>query len=125
MYPDDGEDSDTLINRADAAMYLAKRYEDGGIVFHGGKPRIERNLQPPTLDSLRQRLVYYERAMAEHERRLAQLQEANEQLVLAALGVQELQVAQRTRHCAVVAVVGATALAVRATPRRPPTPARS
>jgi len=93
MYPDDGEDPDTLINRADAAMYLAKRYEAGGIVFHGEKPRVERSLQPPTLDSLRQRLVYYARTMAEHEHRLAQLQEANEQLVLAALGVQEPQVA--------------------------------
>jgi rubrerythrin len=32
---------------------------------------------------------------------------------------------QRTRRCVVVAVVGATALAVRAIPRRPPAPARS
>jgi diguanylate cyclase (GGDEF)-like protein len=34
IYPDDGEDAATLIDRADAAMYLAKKYEFGSVVFH-------------------------------------------------------------------------------------------
>jgi diguanylate cyclase (GGDEF)-like protein len=35
IYPDDGEDADTLIGRADAAMYLAKKQGLGRVVLHG------------------------------------------------------------------------------------------
>jgi diguanylate cyclase len=35
IYPDDGDDVDALIARADAAMYVAKRHGPGQIVFHG------------------------------------------------------------------------------------------
>jgi signal transduction histidine kinase len=43
--------------------------------------------------SLRQPLAHYQATLAEHERGRAQLREANQQLVLAALGAQELQAA--------------------------------
>ena len=78
LYPDDGEDADTLIDRADAAMYRAKRVGLGGYAFHGETPRADGRQAPP---------------LAEHERRNAQLREANEQLVLPALGARELQAA--------------------------------
>ena len=35
LYPDDGTDSDVLVDRADAAMYSAKRQGVGSFVFHG------------------------------------------------------------------------------------------
>jgi diguanylate cyclase (GGDEF)-like protein len=38
IFPDDAGDPDTLIDRADAAMYLAKRHGRGSFVFHGQEP---------------------------------------------------------------------------------------
>lgn len=85
VYPEDGEDAKTLIDGADAAMYLAKRHELGGYVFHADRPAVA------DVPSSKQR--HDDLAMAEHERRYAQLREANEQLMVAALGAQELQAA--------------------------------
>ena len=56
LYPDDGEDADTLIDRADAAMYRAKRNGLGGYAFHGAAPHADGRQAPP---------------LAEHERRNA------------------------------------------------------
>jgi len=93
IYPEDGEDAETLIDRADAAMYRAKRHGLGGFAFHGQEPTGERSVALPVLAARHRPLTHYERARAEHERRHAQLREANEQLVLDALNAQELQVA--------------------------------
>jgi diguanylate cyclase (GGDEF)-like protein len=35
VYPDDGDDAETLIDRADAAMYIAKKHGLGSFAFHG------------------------------------------------------------------------------------------
>ena len=93
IYPDDGEDADTLIALADAAMYRAKRQGPGSFVFHDEEPGSERLPEPSAFDSLRRPLTHYELALAAHENRHAELQEANEQLVRAAIGAQELQAA--------------------------------
>ncbi len=93
IYPDDGEDAASLIDRADAAMYRAKRHGLGSFAFHGEELSSERSLETPPPGPLQQPLTDYELVLAEHERRHAQLREANEQLVLAALGAQELQAA--------------------------------
>ena len=85
IYPDDGEDAAALISRADAAMYRAKHYRAGGFAFHArpaGDPPLARVARAPGP---------HEQLVAEHERRHAQLVEANEKLVLAALGFEALR----------------------------------
>jgi diguanylate cyclase (GGDEF)-like protein len=105
LYPDDGEDPETLIDRADAAMYLAKRQEFGGYVFHSnqtaGPHGAPASSTPP-------RLTHVELTLDEHKRRHSQLREANERLVLAALGAQELHAAAeqaRQRQAELLAMV--------------------
>lgn len=103
IYPDDGEDVDHLVARADAAMYRSKRQRAGGIAFHGagltGAP-------PPGMPTPASGTVAAEPTVA--DRALADLREANEQLVLAVLSAQELREAAeraRERQAALVAVV--------------------
>jgi diguanylate cyclase (GGDEF)-like protein len=47
VYPDDADDVGTLIDLADAAMYLAKKHESGKYVFHG--LRTGRTSRPPAI----------------------------------------------------------------------------
>jgi diguanylate cyclase (GGDEF)-like protein len=101
IYPDDGEDADTLIRRADTAMYRAKRQGLGSVAFHVEGPASETDLKRPALESRRQAVTDLEPAPAEHEHSRMQLREAREanaQLVLAALGAQELQSAAERAH---------------------------
>jgi diguanylate cyclase (GGDEF)-like protein len=92
LYPDDGEDADTLIARADAAMYHAKRHGLRSFVFQHDAAVNEPDRLSADLPSQRQ----------------AQLQEANQNLVLAALTAQELQAAaeqMQARQIEALAVV--------------------
>ncbi len=105
LYPDDSGDIESLIGLADAAMYRAKRHGPGAYAFHGserivgggamsapGPAAVLQRQRPPAVPP--RRLA----SRAEQERRNAELREANEQLVLAAIGAQELQAAaQRAR----------------------------
>ncbi len=90
LFPGDGEDTETLIQRADAAMYRAKRIGDGGFAFAGATSD-EDQRSFPRLSALHHPLSHYRTALAEQARRHDQLRDANEQLVLAALSAQKLQ----------------------------------
>ena len=110
VYPDDASHADALIERADAAMYRAKRKGPGRYAFGDDAAGVDP--RPPAAvpaETPQARLHRYELALAAQDRRLLLLQEANEKLLLAALGAQELQAtaeqAQRrqTRFLAAVA----------------------
>lgn len=93
LYPDDGEDAHALINRAQAAMYQAKRHGPGSFPFPDNDSTGATAAAQP--DAVEPHEAVHPRPLtqAEHEEQHAQQREANEQLVLAALGTQELQVA--------------------------------
>ncbi|GAA4411701.1 hypothetical protein GCM10023089_27470 [Quisquiliibacterium transsilvanicum] len=97
VYPDDGEDIDTLIEHADAAMYASKRRGPGSAGFHR---------DPRTLAAAAAPAV----APLVAERRLTDLRQANEELVLAVLSAQELREAAeqaRERQAAFMRAVAA------------------
>jgi len=98
VYPDDGEDVDSLIERADAAMYASKRRRPGGVGFHHDPG------SAPAAAAARAS------AAADVARRLADLREANEKLVLAVVSAQELREAAeqaRERQAAFLRAVAA------------------
>ena len=87
LYPDDGDDATTLIDHADAAMYRAKHRGPGGFAFHGEAPTGgDAPAAPP-------RPTPHAQALTEQAQRNADLREANERLVLAALDARALQAA--------------------------------
>ena len=89
LFPDDGDDADTIIANADAAMYRAKRQTPGRFAFFDKSPAAYVPLPPGEADtSVPSR---HELVIAEHERWHADLREANEQLVLSALRAKEMQ----------------------------------
>jgi len=108
IYPDDGDDFDTLVARADAAMYKAKRQGAGGVAFQRKAPGDGSGLDAPPGAALHRPARKAADLAPEPERRLADLREANEHLVLAALTARELQTAAeraRQRHTAFLAAV--------------------
>lgn len=94
IFPDDGDDLDTLIQRADAAMYRAKNHGRGGYAFHGrlpveGVPADRAHPVPPSSNPS---------VLAEHRRRHGELRETNERLLLAVIDAQQLQVTAQHGH---------------------------
>ena len=90
LFPDDGNDPEKLIQLADAAMYQAKREGSARVVLHDARqPTAFADGAPMALHGI----TRYDTVLARQELRQAQLQEANEHLLLAALGAQELQTA--------------------------------
>ncbi|MDP9012369.1 MAG: diguanylate cyclase [Pseudomonadota bacterium] len=99
-FPEDGEDASTLIHRADAAMYRAKRSGGGGFAFHGSTALDSVSAEPRARAALHYPLTHYRAALAEQARRYTQLRDANEQLVLATLDAQTLRdAAEHTERC--------------------------
>jgi signal transduction histidine kinase len=108
IFPDDGDDFDTLVARADAAMYTTKRQRAGGVAFHGTAPVAGPGLHVQPGAAKHQAARKGAGVAADAERRLVDLREANEHLVLAALTARELQTAAeraRQRHTAFLAAV--------------------
>ena len=96
MYPEDGLDMATLIDRADLAMFRSKGLGPGGYQFHGQAPSGESGPRSAAIHLLP--LVRYESSPVAEEGRLADLRDANEQLVMAALTAQELEAHAREAH---------------------------
>ncbi|WP_165989435.1 diguanylate cyclase domain-containing protein [Caballeronia sp. SBC1] len=93
IYPDDAEEAESLVDCADTAMYRAKRIGqgNGGYAFH-----VE---EPATIEESRARVELTLKRATEFDLAAIQpahyldLKEANEQLVIAAIGAQELRAA--------------------------------
>lgn len=93
VYPEDGDSPSELIERADAAMYLAKRNGAGKAVFHDARVREDRRERTPA-DEPPARSGAAPDAFHDHDEIVnADLREANGALVRAAIGAQQLQVA--------------------------------
>lgn len=94
VYPEDGDTPGLLIDRADAAMYRAKRSQDDCFAFHTELVGSDVDHAYAATTAVQNPVVIqYDVAVAEHERRIGELREANEQLVMAALSAQEFQAA--------------------------------
>jgi len=102
IHPDDGDDVKTLLERADAAMYIARRHGLGSVAFYDPQAALQaaadRAADPPLVEALRDPVSRHSAAVENQERLHAELREANEQLVLAALNAQDLQAAAERAH---------------------------
>ncbi len=101
IYPDDGDDVATLVTHADAAMYASKRERSGGILLHGERAGsgAAASATAPAEDP----------TAAAIQRRNADLRDANERLILAALSAQELREAADLAHQRQTAFMAAVA----------------
>lgn len=107
LYPEDGLDAQTLIDRADRAMYEAKARGPGSCVFHNGPVLVAADRSPP-FKSLQQPFAHLDAARAEQELRYEQMREANAQLIVSVITAQELQSAAeqaRQRQVELLAII--------------------
>jgi diguanylate cyclase (GGDEF)-like protein len=88
IFPDDGEDPVTLINRADAAMYRVKRAGGGDFEFHHEDIPGSHGREPYAIDVPQLPVTRYEFVPTDPESGLQDLRMANKQLVINALTAQ-------------------------------------
>ena len=88
LYPDDGDEADMLIDRADAAMYLAKRRGAGHSLSPDAMPAGRQPAPAPRFATLRPPPRLTDEGLGELQHYFGQLREANEQLVKAAISAQ-------------------------------------
>jgi diguanylate cyclase (GGDEF)-like protein len=102
IYPDDGEDAATLMQRADAAMYQARRVGLGSMAFYDAsvtaQTEQDRAADARMVEALGDPASRHGQATQHPQRRYADLREANERLVLATLDAQQLQAARERAH---------------------------
>jgi diguanylate cyclase len=91
LYPEDGTDALVLIERADAAMYRAKRQGAGSSAFHGDRAAGAPDFSIRAAAARAAPTACAAPPDPQLASRHAELREANELLVLAALSSQELQ----------------------------------
>jgi diguanylate cyclase len=97
LFHRDGEDMDTLIERADAAMYRSKR-GNGRFAFHQSTLPDQDRTTPPAAAAQQQPFSLYRAALAEQALRHSQLRDANQHLVLATLDAQGLHEEAEQAH---------------------------
>lgn len=97
VYPDDGEDAATLINRADAAMYRCKRRGTGGFQFHAEHDVDEDRHDLPS-GRFEPSSTSHIDVLVTSTSRQQDLRDANEQLVMSSLVAQESEAQARQAH---------------------------
>lgn len=90
LFPEDGDDAGTLIDRADVAMYRAKREGGGCFDFHREDTARAVGLMPRVGPVKPLPMSRHEFVIVEREMHARDLREANENLTLALLAAQEL-----------------------------------
>jgi diguanylate cyclase (GGDEF)-like protein len=97
VFPEDGQDARALIDRADAAMYLAKKQAGSSFQFFNEDTSTQRILQARTGVVLPSKQSE-ESFKAAQSSQMRHLREANEQLVLGALTSQDMQARAEDKH---------------------------
>jgi diguanylate cyclase (GGDEF)-like protein len=97
VFPEDGEDPRVLIDRADAAMYLAKTQAGSSFQFFNESTSSQR-LPRERTDVVTPSAQSEESVRAAQSAQMRHLREANEQLVLGALTSQDMQTRAEDKH---------------------------
>jgi diguanylate cyclase (GGDEF)-like protein len=97
VFPEDGQDARVLIDRADAAMYLAKEQTGSSFRFFNEATSTQRLLRART-GVVQPSTESEESARAAQSTQMQHLREANEQLVLGALTSQDMQARAEDKH---------------------------
>lgn len=98
VYPEDGLDAVTLIKSADEAMYQAKKRGPGSFQVHADLESDRGNAIHYGADMLPRASPAEVRSLPDHANSLRDLREANEHLVLAAIGARELEDRAENAH---------------------------
>ena len=89
IFPDHGEDANTLIDRADAAMYRAKRSGRSDFLFHGDDAAVVDGVQPQVGEGLPP--IENRHSIPTAERRCGRRRSTDAQLMHHAMDAQHLQ----------------------------------